>query len=289
MTDVASASTTARARSLSVRALGVTVAIDVSDDRLLGPLEKCWRAAAVNGHEATSEKAAGDLRVSAVGPSTDGPEAADELAGVLSQLTQEVTRTAIEARAGELLMFHAGALCDQATGATLAFIAPGGTGKTTLALTLGRRPDRGYVTDETVGVHLDGTVEPYCKPLSVRRAAPGPKDETSPLSLGLAVPAVSPWLAGMVLLRRDLAAGQPVVVEEVDALDALALLAPETSSLSRFDRPLHVLDALVCSVGGLRIVRYHDAVDLEPVVSAVLAQPRSAQVAQLSPQSSTVG
>ena len=98
------------------------------------------------------------------------------LASALSGITQQVTRAAIEARAGQLLMFHAGALCDLDTGATIAFVAPGGTGKTTLVRTLG--PGRGYVTDETVGVRARRGIEPYCKPLSVRRAEPGaPKDE----------------------------------------------------------------------------------------------------------------
>jgi hypothetical protein len=78
----------------------------------------------------------------------------------------------------------------------------------------------------------------------------------------------------MVLLRRDREAGEPVVVEQVDLLDALVLLAPESSSLASFDRPLHRLADLVESVGGLRRVRYHDAADVEPVVADVLGRSR---------------
>ena len=170
-------------------------------------------------------------------------------------------------------MFHAGALSDQSSGAAIAFVAPGGTGKTTLVRTLG--PGRGYVTDETVGVRADLEIEPYSKPLSVRRPdLGGPKDETSPFALGLEVPRVTPWLAGMVLLRRDLAPGAPVIVEEVDPLDALVMLGPETSSLALLDRPLHALSALLSAIGGLRVVRYHDATDLDPVVRDVLAASR---------------
>jgi len=198
---------------------------------------------------------------------------ADDIARALQSLTQLVTRAAILARAGEVMMFHASALCDQRSGATIAMVAPGGTGKTTLVRTLG--PGRGYVTDETVAVAADRAVAAYAKPLSVRRTEPGqPKDEVAPASLGLRPPQVQPWLAGMVLLRRDREAGEPVVVEQVDLLDALVLLAPESSSLASFDRPLHRLADLVESVGGLRRVRYHDAADVEPVVADVLGRSR---------------
>jgi hypothetical protein len=258
--------------TLHVQALGITIAIDVADDTLVEPLERAW--------EAVLGAAVPDCpRVRTPSPlSLDAHRSADELASTLSHLTQEVTRAAIEARAGELFMFHAGALSDQRSGATLAFVAPGGTGKTTLVRTLG--PGRGYVTDETVGVRADLAIEPYNKPLSVRRPDGGPKDETSPLSLGLEVPRVRPWLAGMVVLRRDQEPGGPVVVEDVDPLDALVMLGPETSSLARLDRPLHALADLLHSIGGLRVVRYHDAADLDPLVSDVLAAVRGASTSR---------
>ena len=255
---------------LHVRALGTTVAIDVADAALVQPLERAWEAVLVR---VLGEAATGCRRVRTPGPPADGSRSADALASTLSHITQDVTRAAIESRAGELFMFHAGALCDQDSGATLAFVAPGGTGKTTVVRTLG--PGRGYVTDETVGVRSDLEIEPYSKPLSVRRPAPGgPKDETSPLAIGLEVPSVTPWLAGMVVLRRDLGPGDRVVVEEVDPLDALVMLGPETSSLALLDRPLHSLSALLDTIGGLRVVRYHDATDLDPVVRDVLAAAR---------------
>lgn len=252
--------------ALHVRALGTVVAIDVFAPDLVDPLEHAWEAA-------LCEPVADGPRVRTTGALADGAARThDELASTLSNLTQEVTRAAIEARAGELFMFHAGALSDQVSGATIAFVAPGGTGKTTLVRTLG--PGRGYVTDETVGVRPDLVIETYGKPLSVRRPTGGPKDETSPLALGLELPRVTPWLAGIVVLRRDLESGAPVVIEEVDPLDALVMLGPETSSLARLERPLHALSDLLHSIGGLRVVRYHDAVDLDPLVSDVLAGVR---------------
>lgn len=214
----------------------------------------------------------------ATGPTVVAPELAaepgpDDVAQTLQTLTQRVTQAAITARTGELMMFHAAGLCDLTTGATVALVAPGGTGKTTLVRTVG--PGLGYVSDETVGVAADGGIDAYCKPLSVRRPDTGqPKDEVAPESLGLRPPAAAPWLAGLVMLRRDLEAGAAVVVEPVPVIDAIVLLAPETSSLASFDRPLRRLADLVESVGGLRRVRYHDAADVEPVVHEVLRRSR---------------
>lgn len=253
-----------RPATFHVRALGATVGVDVPDDRLRPLARVAWSMSSV--------RPVADAPVVSA-PGLEGSAGPDEVAQALQALTQSVTRAAIAARTGQLMMFHAGGLCDQVSGATIALVAPGGTGKTTLVRTLG--PGRGYVSDETVGVTADGHVEPYCKPLSVRRPDTGqPKDEVAPESLGLCPPQVRPWLAGMVLLRRDLEAGEMVRVEPVELLDALVLLAPETSALASFDRPLRRLADLVESVGGLRRVRYHDAADLEPVVGEVLGRSR---------------
>lgn len=247
-----------------VSALGTTIAVEVPDDRLLPAVEHAWSAC-----RATAVDRCPVVRPPELSPDADP----DEVASALQSLTQSVTREAIISRAGQLMMFHAAALCDPSTGATIAMVAPGGTGKTTLVRTLG--PGRGYVTDETVAVAADLGIATYCKPLSVRRDAVGqPKDEVAPSSLGLHPPRVAPWLAGLVVLRRDVEAGEPAVVEPVDVLDALVQLAPETSSLGSLDRPLHRLAELVQAVGGLRRVRYHDATDVEPVVREVLGRSR---------------
>ena len=245
-----------------VEALGVTVAIEVQDPRLEAAVERAWAAC-------RAEPAAGCPVATAPGLGPDVGD--DDVTRALQSLTQLVTREAILARAGSMLMLHASALCDQQSGATIAMIAPGGTGKTTMARALG--VGRGYVTDETVAIAADRSIAPYCKPLSLRRAGTGePKDEVTPQSLGLFPPAVAPWLAGMVLLRRDLDNGSGIVVEDIDLLDALVLLAPETSSLAALERPLHRLADLVESTGGLRRVRYHEAADVEPVVREVLGR-----------------
>lgn len=261
-------STEPELRPIHVSALGATIAIEAGEDRLRRRVLDAWSAC-------LTKPLPGCPVVRAPIPANDSTEG--EVAQSMQTLTQSVTYAAIRARAGQLLMFHAGGLSNQTTGATIAFVAPGGTGKTTLVRTLG--PGRGYVSDETVGVAPDGSIEPYCKPLSVRRHDPGePKDEISPLSLDLEVPKVTPWLAGMVLLRRDNPAGHEISVEEVHPLDALVKLGPETSSLAAHHRPLHALSALLASIGGLRVVHYHDASQLQPVVREVLARPRQGPI-----------
>ena len=52
-------------------------------------------------------------------------------------LTQRIMLSAIGARAGECLMLHAACIANPVTGAAAAFVAPGGTGETTLVSTLG--------------------------------------------------------------------------------------------------------------------------------------------------------
>ncbi|GAB3067132.1 hypothetical protein GCM10027053_33320 [Intrasporangium mesophilum] len=249
--------------AVDVQALGVTVRILVPSREMHAAVERSWGLCLAQSNGGSGEIVA---TVTAAAPDDDTEDA---LARAMPGLTQQVTAAAIRARTGSLLMFHAGALCDQETGATIAVVAPGGTGKTTVVRTLG--PGRGYLTDETVGVKPDGSVVPYAKPLSVRRPdAFMHKDEIPPDELGLELPRVDPWLAALVVLRRDLDRGEPVRVERVDLLEALVALAPETSSLAALDRPLRVLADLVERVGGLRILRYHDAEDLEPVVAALL-------------------
>lgn len=187
---------------------------------------------------------------------------------LLQRLTQSVTYAAIGARSGELLMLHAAGLADPVTGATAAFVAPGNTGKTTLCRTLG--PARSYVSDETVGVRRDGTVTPYPKPLSTRRPDwAGVKDEQAPGSLGLRPPEVTPWLAGVVLLRRVEGHRGAPEVEELDVLDAIMAITPESSAFMRTERPLHWLADVLDRTGGARRVTYGEVGELEPLVGEI--------------------
>ncbi|MGD8150905.1 hypothetical protein [Ornithinimicrobium sp. Y1694] len=191
-----------------------------------------------------------------------------DLRRLLQRLTQSVTFSVIGARSGELLMLHAAALAHPETGAAAAFVAPGNTGKTTLCRTLG--PALTYVSDETLGVRRDGTITPYPKPLSTRRPDwVGVKDEQAPGELGLRSPAVEPWLAGIVLLRRETEHEGPPQIEELDTLDAVMALTPESSAFMKTEGPLRWLADVLERTGGARAVEYAEAADLAPLAEEI--------------------
>ena len=162
--------------------------------------------------------------------------------------TQEITRALIGTQAGRLLMLHAGAVSHPETGASLVYVAPGGTGKTTLSQRLGRH--LAYLTDETVGITDAGGILPYPKPLSVRRVeGTGLKDEVSPDRLDLVPAPMAPQVSRVVVLVRDV---------------------EEPSSLSSLARPLHRLAALLDAAGPVLRVRYGEASDVESELAGLI-------------------
>ena len=186
-------------------------------------------------------------------------------------LTQRVTYAALRAQAGAAVFFHAGGICDPSTGAAVVYVAPGGTGKTTLTRTLGR--GLGYLSDETIAVRSDGSIMPYLKPLSIRRGGDVTmKDEVAPGELGLRAPTVAPWIAGLVILRRR--DGARLERRAVATLDAIAALSPETSALAALERPLSRLADVLDRAGGLEIVTYSEADQLRSLVDEVLRRTR---------------
>lgn len=192
------------------------------------------------------------------------------LAAVLQNTTQAVTYAVIAARAGELLMLHGGACASPSTGAAVVFVAPGGMGKTTLASILGR--ELGYVTDETVGITPTGDIVAYQKPLSLRpREGSGPKIETSPDDLGLLRAPAQPWLKRIVLLRRDPGLTGSPLLTALDMPQAVTALAPETSSLSRLPRPLHLLADLLDRTGPALRCDYRETAELAPILAEMVA------------------
>lgn len=205
------------------------------------------------------------------GSATAQTRADAQLAGVLQSLTQEMTRAKIQAQAGRVLMFHAGAVADLSSGGAVAFVAPGGTGKTTLMRRLGNR--YGYVTDETVAVDADRRVYPYAKPLSIRVPGQDHKDETSPDDLHLKRTPHEPWLRRIVLLGRDdTHDGQPQV-EELARHDALAALTPETSSLASLPRPLHWFDDLLAGLEPTVRLRYREVDTVLDLLADMIGAP----------------
>ena len=203
----------------------------------------------------------------------DGVLARGHLQDLLQALTQRVTLTAIDARAGDALMLHAACLADPQTGLAAAFVAPGGTGKTTLVCRLG--PGRWYVTDETTVVLDDGSVVPYPKPLSMRREPDSlSKNETAPSAVGLVAPGGPVRLGTLCLLDRDDAHTGPPEVTVLDTLDAVVTLVPQTSHLPEMARPLQRLAALCESLGGVHRVSYRESADLADLVDAWIGSQR---------------
>jgi len=196
--------------------------------------------------------------------------ASDDLDVLLSAATQSTTRALLAAQVGRLLLFHAGAVSHPTTGKTLVFVAEGGTGKTTLARTLGRH--YGYLTDESVGIDADNRVLPYPKPLSLRTPAGWPKQETSPDALGLLEPQAEARVAKVILLARDHTLTSPIVTQ-LPLLDAIAALSPQSSSLYRLPQGLHRCADLLEATGGALEVRYAEAEELLPLAVDLIGAP----------------
>jgi len=267
--------TTTDTRAFVVGAMGVEVGVEVSGDRagdVLARLPSLWEHCrpADQGTPEALVRVVHDSDAAVCAAADAGAVSGTHLEDLLQLLTQRVTVAAIDALAGRRFMLHAACLADPRSGRAVAFVAPGGTGKTTLARTLGR--GRWYVTDETLVVDDDLAVTPYPKPLSIRRAPTSPyKDETPPSTLGLVPPGGPVRLAALCLLERsDEHDGEPLV-DRLGTLDAIVALVPQLSHLPRMERPLQRLAALVESLGGVHRVTYRDAAELAVLVDEWLA------------------
>lgn len=193
-----------------------------------------------------------------------------DVEATLHHLSSSLTLAAIERQAGRVWMLHAAALADPATGATVALVAPSGTGKSTAARTLARR--WGYVTDETAAIAPDGRVLPHPKPISIVRPGTTVKAQVSPEEAGLVRPDAEPWLAGIVVIERD--GSVPVATAPIRTAAALARLGEQTSYLARMERPLALMASLIERAGGVTLARYREAADLEPLVAGLMERAR---------------
>ena len=209
----------------------------------------------------------------------------DSFEGLAEAVTSEVTVAAILERAGELTMLHACGVADP-DGAVIALVAKSGTGKTTASSQLART--FGYITDETVAIHADGTVLPYPKPLSVKQAVHGAaKLQVGPDELGLRVAPDYPRIRAIALLDRVAGGDYRLpVIEPVPLVEAVLALIPDTSSQAAVVQPLQSLCRLIDSVGGVFRVRYSEAVDLEACLAPLFLsdlEKRSGAVREWSP------
>jgi energy-coupling factor transporter ATP-binding protein EcfA2 len=195
-----------------------------------------------------------------------------DLAVVMDRLSPMITGLAVTEQAGHLTMFHACGLADVETGAAAVLFGPSGTGKTTLARTLGNAFV--YLSDETAAVSADRLVLPYPKPLSIL-TDPGStlKQQVSPgeLGLGLVTPRAYP-LRSLVQLHRVPEHEGEVRVDLLSTVEALPEMISQTSYTRQMDRPLQHMAGLAHHVGGVRRVTYRESAQLEPVVRSLLAE-----------------
>lgn len=188
-------------------------------------------------------------------------------ARTMDALSPRVTLAAVEHQAGSLMMLHACALAEPGTGRSVVMVGPSGMGKTTISRTLGAR--YGYITDEAVAIRQDGSVAAYPKPLSLIVDGLPFKQQAAVDDLG-ATPEVC-QVSRILVLERD--GTEEPRLAQVTTVRALAMLASQTSYLSRLPRPLHRLADIVEGAGGLSVLHYADASHLFPVLDECLDAP----------------
>lgn len=253
--------------TLNLEALDVVIVLEVSGDTLAEAVRQAW-VDAIIAPPADDARPRRTLSV-AVGEESGAHVSGRDVRGVLHNLSSAVTRAALDARAGDLILLHAAALAHPDTGATAALVAASGTGKTTASIALGR--ELVYLSDETAGIDANGRVARYRKPLSVV-VDDHLKAQVAPSAHGLRLEAVDGRLATVLHLERDPAHVVAPHIEAVEMIDAFTLLAPQTSAFARTERPLHRLAELLESVGGLMRVRYAEADTLLPVLHELLTK-----------------
>ena len=196
-----------------------------------------------------------------------GAIGATDLDALMHLLAQTITVAGIDQQAGRLLMLHAAAVAHPGSRRAVVAVAASGGGKTTFARVLGR--DRAYLTDETVALREDFSIEPYPKPLSIHTAGVNLKDHASPGDFGMVRPTGDYTLTALWALERA-AVPTPPRLEPIPRLQAITTLAPHASYLSSLTEPLHRLVAAIDAAGGMFRAVYHEAEDLLPLVDAAL-------------------
>lgn len=204
-------------------------------------------------------------------------ETVEELA---DRLTGAITRAAIDAASGRLLLFHAAGIAHRGTGATALLIGRSGAGKSTAVRALG--PAFGYVSDETVAIGANGRILSYPKPVSMITSDSIWKRQIAPEALGLTREGSRAFVpARLILLDRHPAAGVPVV-RRLSFAEGVERVHSELSYVDRMPRAIAQLKALSDRCGGFLEIRYTEARDLIPVLDSLLSAPTSAALCRAS-------
>jgi len=178
-------------------------------------------------------------------------------------LTQQVTRRAIEANLGKLMMFHAAGLQFSNSDDVIGFVAPSGTGKSTLTATLGKHMV--YVSDEVVAIDQNLSVFSLQKPVSlIGRNEESFKGHLGPEHLELLTDLSStPRLAALVVLNRVTEKQKPSLAQ-MPLENAVLDLVPQMSGLGLLPEGLDKLCQLINKLGGVFEMTYSDAADVTP-------------------------
>lgn len=265
-------------QEIALEAMGVGVALrlrggraDELGDEVRAAWDRCLRPDPEGAAVATLDVWLDDDAEVVAEARRGGAVAGTSVMLVMDELSTRVTQAGLEELVGKAWLLHACALSHPETGATVVLVAPSGTGKTTAATQLGRRFD--YLTDETAVVMRDGSVVPFPKPLSLLVDGKRPKKQVSPTELGLGPTPDAGRLVAVALLQRDPEA-EGVRVEEVPMVEALALLAEQTSSLHLLDDPLSTVAQILRERGGARRLVYAECSELESVIEGWMEEAR---------------
>lgn len=212
-------------------------------------------------------------------PLREGPSASYRVSG-------DITLAVIEALIGSRLLLHAAVVDHPRLGVVL-LVGESGAGKSTATTVLGRGGR--YLSDELAVIDPgDLSVAGYPKPISLAdHALPGSPKRDRPLGpLGLEPAEAAPAPDLVVLLDRLTAAddaGTPSGVERLPLSRALPRLIEQSSSVWRLPSPLSTLAELVERAGGVVLVRYRDAAELEELLAAVPEPVTEERVPLLTP------
>lgn len=185
----------------------------------------------------------------------------------------KVTLRGIERARGKYLMLHAAGIA-LPDGRVVAFVAPSGGGKTTLASHLGKH--YGYVSDETIMIDRDLLVHPYRKPLSVIEdpEKKWKKTQISPDELGLRpLPEVTLRLAAIVLFERDDQHSGAPAAGAIALPDAVEGLSGQISYFGDIPDSVCMLADIVEKTGGIRTLKYTEADAVAAVIDEILTMP----------------